>query len=187
MSETKQTSDTPQGCACAPSWRDGRIRFILAVAVRFLLLFGLWVLLSGMLDAFHLGLGVFSSAFITWLSFEFFPQEVNLCGKPMAILAMISFILWLIVEIIKANWSMLKLVLRKDMIGHMDPHIVEFKSRLCNPMALTIFANSITLTPGTITVAVNGKGEFRVHAIDRLSAETLPGEMERRIGRIFGE
>jgi multicomponent Na+:H+ antiporter subunit E len=50
---------------------------------------------------------------------------------------------------------------------------------------LFIFGNSITLTPGTVTVFVNVFGTYTVHAIDDRSAEALPGEMESRIARIF--
>jgi multicomponent Na+:H+ antiporter subunit E len=82
---------------------------------------------------------------------------------------------------------MLRLVFRKDITAHIEPDIVYLQTRLRSPMALTIFANSITLTPGTISVTINGNGEFSVHTIDRESAKNLPGEMERKIGRIFGE
>ena len=54
-------------------------------------------------------------------------------------------------------------------------------------MSLFIFANSITLTPGTITVFVSITGEFAVHVIDEKSGEALPGEMEERVGRLMGE
>ena len=54
-------------------------------------------------------------------------------------------------------------------------------------MALTTFANSITLTPGTITIYATDYGEFHVHAIDAKSGDSLPGDMERRIARVFGE
>ena len=52
-------------------------------------------------------------------------------------------------------------------------------------MPLFIFGNSITLTPGTITIFVNVFGTYTVHAIDKLSAEALPGKMEKKVERIF--
>lgn len=185
MNTEQQTPDQPQ--ACEKSWRERPAGFLLDTSLRFLILFALWVLLSGMLDAFHLSLGVISSAFIVWLSYDFFPSELDRCWRPSSILAIIIFISWLMVEIIKANVAMLRLVFRKDIKAHIEPDIVYLQTRLRNPVALTIFANSITLTPGTISVTINGKGEFSVHTIDRESAENLPGEMERKIGRIFGE
>jgi len=52
---------------------------------------------------------------------------------------------------------------------------------------LFIFANSITLTPGTVTIDVSVHGDYMVHAIDKPSGESLPGEMEERVGRMMGE
>ncbi|MDH3827011.1 MAG: Na+/H+ antiporter subunit E [Desulfobacterales bacterium] len=54
-------------------------------------------------------------------------------------------------------------------------------------MPRTTFANSITLTPGTVTVNVSVMGKFRVHCIDEKSARSLPGEMEKRIAKVFNE
>jgi multicomponent Na+:H+ antiporter subunit E len=67
------------------------------------------------------------------------------------------------------------------------PEIIRFKSKFSDEMSLFIFANSITLTPGTITVYVTVDGNYAVHAIDRKSAEPLPGEMEQRVAKIMGE
>ena len=68
-----------------------------------------------------------------------------------------------------------------------DPHLVHFTTKLKGKMARLTLANSITLTPGTITTYVSVDGEFTVHAIDRKSAAGLPGEMEERIAKTFGE
>jgi len=73
------------------------------------------------------------------------------------------------------------------MMELIDPRIIKFRSRLKSDLALVTFANSITLTPGTITVYISLDGDFKVHAIDKASGEPLPGEMEARIARAFGE
>jgi multicomponent Na+:H+ antiporter subunit E len=73
------------------------------------------------------------------------------------------------------------------MIELIDPKVFKFKSKLKSDISLVTFANSITLTPGTITVYVSMDGQFSVHAIDKKSSEGLPGEMEERIARTFGE
>jgi multicomponent Na+:H+ antiporter subunit E len=79
------------------------------------------------------------------------------------------------------------LVFHPGMMELIDPKIINFKSKLKSDMALTTLANSITLTPGTITVYVTDYGEFEVHVIDSQSGESLPGEMETRIAKIFEE
>jgi len=73
------------------------------------------------------------------------------------------------------------------MMELIDPKIITFSSRLKNDISRTTFANSITLTPGTVTVNVSVLGKFRVHCIDEKSGRSLPGEMEKRIARVFNE
>jgi multicomponent Na+:H+ antiporter subunit E len=73
------------------------------------------------------------------------------------------------------------------MMDRIDPKIIKFNSSLSGQMPFFVFGNSITLTPGTITIFVNVFGTYTVHAIDEKSAESLPGEMESRIARIFSD
>jgi len=91
------------------------------------------------------------------------------------------------VEIVKANLHVTYLVFHPRMMDLIDPRIIKFRSKLKSDMALVTFANSITLTPGTITVDVSLDGDFKVHAIDKASGEPLPGEMEARIAKAFGK
>jgi len=97
------------------------------------------------------------------------------------------YIPYLLLEVLKANIHVMVLVFHPRMMQLIDPRIITFRSFLTSEMALTTFANSITLTPGTITVFVTDYGEFHVHAIDVKSGEGLPGDMEKRIARVFGE
>ncbi len=90
-------------------------------------------------------------------------------------------------EIIKANFHLLFIVFHPRMKDLIDPHIIVFKTNLKSDMAIATMANSITLTPGTITVSSDSDGVFRVHAIDQESAEALPGEMLDKVNKIFGE
>ncbi len=73
------------------------------------------------------------------------------------------------------------------MIELINPKMIEFKSRLKSDVSRTTFANSITLTPGTITVYTGVMGKFVVHCIDDKSGEGLPGEMEKKIAKVFDE
>jgi multicomponent Na+:H+ antiporter subunit E len=68
-----------------------------------------------------------------------------------------------------------------------DPQVIKFQSGLKSDLALVTFANSITLTPGTITVYTDRDGHFTVHAIDWKSASGLPGGMQDKIAKVFGE
>ncbi|MBU1343688.1 MAG: Na+/H+ antiporter subunit E, partial [Proteobacteria bacterium] len=94
---------------------------------------------------------------------------------------------WLIWEIVKANFHLLYIAFHPRMKDLIDPHIITFKTNLKSDIAITTLANSITLTPGTITVTADSDGVFRVHAIDRESAEALPGTMLKKVAQVFGE
>ena len=97
------------------------------------------------------------------------------------------YIPWLLYQVLLANIHVMYLVFHPRMIDLIDPRIISFKSKLKKPMSLFIFANSITLTPGTITVFVSITGEYTVHVIDEKSGNSLPGEMEERVARLMGE
>jgi multicomponent Na+:H+ antiporter subunit E len=94
---------------------------------------------------------------------------------------------WLIWEIIKANFHMIKIVFHPRMNDLIDPQIVTLKTNLTSDIAITTLANSITLTPGTITITANRDGVFKIHAIDRASAEGLGGDMLKKVAHVFGE
>ena len=65
--------------------------------------------------------------------------------------------------------------------------MIRFKTRLTSDIALVSLANSITLTPGTITMDI-ANGEFVVHAVsDKVANDLLTGEMERRVAHVFVE
>jgi multicomponent Na+:H+ antiporter subunit E len=147
----------------------------------------IWVLLSGKFDAFHLSLGVISCALVSYLSSDFLFSSPRPRGLLSKWIRFARYIPWLMIEITKANLHVMKLALHPRMMDLIDPRIVKFRSKLKSDLALVTFANSITLTPGTITVTVSVDGDFKVHAIDKASGDPLPGEMERRIAKAFGE
>jgi multicomponent Na+:H+ antiporter subunit E len=152
-------------------------------------MFVIWVLLSGKFDAFHLALGIISSAIVAYFSADllFESPNIELKGLPGSWIRFVRYIPWLLYQIFLANLHVLYLTFHPRMTDLIDPRIIKFKSKLQSDLSRVTFANSITLTPGTITVYVTMDGDFSVHAIDEKSREGLPGEMERRIARAFGE
>ncbi|MBU1276338.1 MAG: Na+/H+ antiporter subunit E [Proteobacteria bacterium] len=151
-------------------------------------LMALWVVLSGRFDAFHLILGVISCALVSFLSGDLlFPHAPHPRQTFRLWWRFPLYVPWLLYQIFLANLHLLYLTFHPRMLQLIDPHMVRFRSTLKSEMALLTFANSITLTPGTITVRVSPDGDFVVHAIDRFSGEALPGEMEKRVARTFGE
>ena len=93
------------------------------------------------------------------------------------------YVLGLIWEVIKANFTLLGLVMLKR--KH-SPVIIEFTTKLRSRTARAFLANSITLTPGTITVSVEGD-KFRVHCFDKsLAADVGDSVFERRLLKLEG-
>lgn len=167
--------------------RNGNSRFGLAFLLTFIIMFASWIILSGRFDLFHLGLGLVSCLLVAYFSSDLLFPAVNLRRMRTQWPRFILYIPWLLLEVFKANLHVLKLVFHPRMLDLIDPRIIKFRSKLKGELALVTFANSITLTPGTITVYVTDYGEFEVHVIDQASAEALPGEMEARIAEVFKE
>ena len=165
-----------------------RNRFaVVAFVLTFFIVFFFWVLFSGKSDLFHIFLGIGSSLIVAALSKDLlFPSKI----KPGFIICWLRFAgytPWFFYQIFLANLHILYLIFHPKMMELIDPKIIEFDSNLKSDLSRTTFANSITLTPGTITVSVSILGKFRVHCIDEKSGQSLPGEMEKRIAKVFDD
>ena len=182
-SDKTRQSDTAQNSA-AKSVRKKRL---VPVLLTFIISMVTWLILSGQFDSFHISLGIVSSLIVAWLSGDLLFQNPIQKGFMARAIRFVIYIPWLMVQIFIANLHILKIVFHPNPSAVIDPKIVKFNSKLSGQMPLYIFANSITLTPGTVTIFVNVFGTYTVHAIDRQSAEALPGEMENKIAGIFHE
>jgi len=182
----EQTRTPSQDPASVRSPKPRRL-FFYPFVLTVVIMFGLWVLLSGKFDAFHLSLGLISCAIVSYLSSDLLFSDPRPQGLLSQWARFIRYVPWLMLEIIKANLHVTYLVFHPRMMELIDPRIVKFRSKLKSDLALVTFANSITLTPGTITVYVSIDGDFKVHAIDKASGDPLPGAMEANIARAFGE
>jgi multicomponent Na+:H+ antiporter subunit E len=150
-------------------------------------MFCFWILFSGKFDFFHISLGIGSSLIVAALSKDlFFPSRIK-PGFIVCWLRFAGYIPWLFYQIFLANLHVLYLVFHPRMKELIDPKIINFNTKLTNDISRTTFANSITLTPGTITVNVSVLGKFAVHCIDEKSGRSLPGEMEKKVAKVFNE
>jgi multicomponent Na+:H+ antiporter subunit E len=146
-------------------------------------MFGFWILLSGKFDLFHLTLGVLSSALVSFLSADLFMYDQGKNRLSTGI-RFLLYIPWLLYQIVLSTLHVTFLALHPKMKDRIDPTIVTFKTKLKTNIAKVALANSITLTPGTITIRIEDQ-VFYVHAISRKAAAGLPGEMEDRLASIF--
>ena len=153
----------------------------------FLLLLATWAVFSGKFDAFHLGLGALSSLIVTWLSQDllFQDRKKTLAERIAEAGRFVGYVFWLLWQIVLANVHVFKLAMAKEGDEEMSPRVVTFRTKLKTDFAKFVFANSITLTPGTITIQIKGS-QFMVHAISEVVEKDLrSGEMERRVAAIF--
>jgi len=157
------------------------------------LLFLNWLIFSGKFDPFHLSLGVFSSLLVAWTTSDLlFTQRSISMGRRLAEAGrFISYCGWLLYQILLANLHVIALALFRDYRDReLDPHIFTFKTRLQTDFARLVLANSITLTPGTITIRIEDD-LFYIHAVSRKAAGDLPpntlsmSQMEQRVAAVF--
>ena len=147
-------------------------------------LFSVWLMLSGHYTVFITTLGVLSCVLVVSIMqrMELIDRE----GHPIHLTwRAFTYIPWLIIEIIKANFCVLKIILSPSLPA--TPTLIRVKASQTSDLGQVIYANSITLTPGTISVDV-ANGEILVHALTLSGAEDLlEGEMDRRVTKMVGE
>ena len=83
-------------------------------------------------------------------------------------------------EIVLANIHVIRLSFHPDILEKLNPRLISFKTKVKGDVPQFILAQSLTLTPGTVTVRVE-KDEFHVHAIDETFASGIPGVMEIKL------
>lgn len=132
-------------------------------AVEFMVLLLFWILLNNTLNLTILFVGIGLSAFLALIlcrNCDIF-SEVRL--NPKAILYTLLYLFLFLVELIKSNLDVAYRVISPSL--PINPGIVEVKTRLNSKMGRMILANSITLTPGTLTVGIH-EDTLRIHWID---------------------
>ncbi len=148
----------------------------------FLVLYAFWLLLSGLFTPFLLAAG--AGCALAVLAFARRMDVVDREGHPIHLgwRAAVSYWPWLLREIVKSSWDVSRRILHPRL--PISPTLVRFRPSQATPLGLVIHANSITLTPGTISVEV-APGEFLVHALTAEGAAGLAGsEMDRRVAAI---
>ncbi len=149
-----------------------------------LVLAGLWLLMSGIYKPLILSFGAGSVLVVVLImarmdSIDGYVPQWRL--KPMSFL---WYFAWLMKEIAKANWAVTKVILTPHM--NLRQHLFAVPVSCKSDVAQVSFANSITLTPGTITIETetgeDGPGRFLVHALSY--SDATPGELADMDARI---
>lgn len=151
------------------------------------MLAGFWLLLSGHYDVMHISFGVFSVSVIMLLHYplrkRLFDQEVANETQKLCIVRLFLYIPWLLWQIVVASLQVASVVLNPRC--PIDPAVVKFRTSLKNTTYRVILGNSITLTPGTITLRIEGD-EFLVHSLmDASSSGIIDGSLPGQVARLF--
>ena len=146
--------------------------------------FGFYLLVGGSLSAFDLVTGAVSGLVVTALlwrvSLRGTAEPRRTVGRFARLALYVPVLLWMIV---KANVEIAAVVLHPDL--PIDPEEVEFDAAVWSELAVATLANSITLTPGTLTVDVTQR-RFTVHTLTAgARADLLDGALERGVRAVF--
>ena len=131
----------------------------------------LWIIFNANLTWEIFLIGAIISGALYWFVCKFmeYSPKKDLQGF-LKLGKIIKYTVILIVEIIKANWQVIYFILTSKY--EVEPKLVKFRTDLKKDSSKAILANSITLTPGTITVTLTGN-EYVVHCLDKELAEGM--------------
>lgn len=138
-----------------------------------------WILLSGQFQPLMLGLGLLSVALTVFLA-----KRMNLIDHESYPFHLFSkfpgFFIYILKEIIKANIEVIKQIISLNGKS-ISPQLIEIPVPQKSDLGRVIYANSITLTPGTVSVSLS-KNKLTVHALTKDAAQDLTeGCMSKKI------
>jgi multicomponent Na+:H+ antiporter subunit E len=143
--------------------------------------------MSGYYDLIHLSMGAFSVALVLFTNYKlkthrFFKDDMSDL-KELRFHMAFAYIFWLLWQMIMSGLHVAKILISPQMPVNLQ--MVTFKVDLPSAHARMILGNSITLTPGTLTIDIVGN-EFTVHGIDERSfAGIINDEMPRKVLKLF--
>ncbi len=149
-----------------------------------LVLFAVWLLLSGIFEPLLLGLGLGSCLAVVLIvrRMDVLDRE----GHPIHLgWRALAYWVWLAREIVAANFDVARRIL--DPRLPIDPKIIRVKTSQRSELGQVIYANSITLTPGTVSMRVS-EDSILVHALaSQPAADLESGDMDRRVTAMEGD
>lgn len=164
---------------------------IVHMVVLALVLFAFWMALSGRTETKFVVYGIITAVVTTWITYPLLliPNKdgsrryyVFGVSFPKAV----AYFFWLMWQLVLANIDVLLATTSQEL--DIDPKVVRFRFRTDNPMASVVLANSITLTPGTVTMNVTDDGLYEIHALTvGAAAGVLDGGMQKKVADLYGE
>jgi len=148
-----------------------------------LILYGHWLLLSGHYDRLLLSLGFASTLVAVAIALRMEIVDRETYPIPLNLKALLYWP-WLAREVVKANLDVARRILSPSL--PISPNVFTIKTSQRTDLGRVTFANSITLTPGTVSIDLQGD-TIEVHALTEHAAQSLlEGEMDRRVTEMEG-
>lgn len=161
--------------------RDNRCVWTVHYLLVSIVLYSFWLILSGHFSPLLLILGAFSVLLVAWL-LRRMDRVDGTRFAPRFGFALAGYGVWLLWNLVRANIDVARRIWDPSL--PVQPGWTRLPVRLSSPMQRALYANSITLTPGTLTADVH-EDHFLVHSLSVEHVEDLRrGEMERRIRRL---
>ncbi|WP_395463256.1 Na+/H+ antiporter subunit E [Wolbachia endosymbiont of Cantharis cryptica] len=159
-------------------------------SLSFIILFSLWTVLSGYFEPFFVFCGIFSSIFTLFIFNRLINAESTLSQilngtNRLQFCKLVSYIPWLIYQIILSSIYVTKKVLQTKL--KLEPVIILKKYKGHNDGSIALFANSVTITPGTLTIDVTKKRQIYLSTmclIDK-SLESGVSEIENKALKVL--
>jgi multicomponent Na+:H+ antiporter subunit E len=157
----------------------GEMRYLSLTAI----LFAFWLVLSGHYTPMLVGAGMLSAIICVFAAIRMRAADAE--GHPIELFGRaFTYFPWLIAEIAKSGWAVAKIILHPRL--PISPTMTVVAASQQTRPGVATYANSITLTPGTITVGIDGN-ELTVHALVKDGALDLEGGgMDRRVSQFEG-
>lgn len=148
----------------------------------FLVLMAIWLLLSGHYTPLITGFGIASCLLSALIAYRM--DVIDHESHPLQLGPRIFLYWgWLFIEIFKANLDVAKCILFPS--KNLRPSMFMVTASQKSDLGKVIYANSITLTPGTVTVDLDGD-QVMVHALTEISAQgVMSGDMDRRVTKVM--
>ena len=150
--------------------------------ILFFILFSLWLLMSGHYNVLIVSLGIISCAFCVYVAKR--GKLIDDEGLPIFFMPrLLNYLIWLFKEILKSNLSTAKAIIN----GNVEPETFTVKASQVTDVAKVTYANSITLTPGTVTTKIQ-KDVFEVHALNSdFGNDVRTNEMDKKVTWLEGK
>ena len=150
--------------------------------ILFLILLCLWLLISGYYSFLLIGLGIISCAFCVYVAKR--GKLIDDEGLPIFFMPrLLNYLIWLFKEILMSNLATAKVIIN----GNVEPETFTVKASQVTDVAKVTYANSITLTPGTVTTKMH-KDVFEVHALNAdFGNDVRTNKMDRKVTWLEGK